>query len=250
MRTAQAQVTVKLPENLTTWVADARAATVDGHVGQATRNWSAPSRCFVELQTPRFFVAGDQARVGAVVHNNGRRSRSTSGCQPRGAGSAVDHAGRAVGGRCREKPGVCHLGSERQRGCAARGPDRAGRQRIVPGFEQAGARHAVRSRASRSTPIARWKPWAPPACSPRPTRPPKASSCPLRTTISDAQLSDRRLALAGGLDAGQPDLSEGLSLHVHGADHLELPAERGHHARPQAGRPARTRPCRATSISR
>ncbi len=40
----QAQVTVKLPENLTTWAADARAATADGRVGQATRNWSAPSR--------------------------------------------------------------------------------------------------------------------------------------------------------------------------------------------------------------
>ena len=66
----QAQATVKLPENLTTWVADARAATVDGRVGQATNELLSTKPLFVELQTPRFFVSGDQARVGAVIHNN------------------------------------------------------------------------------------------------------------------------------------------------------------------------------------
>ncbi|HUH96086.1 MAG TPA: Ig-like domain-containing protein [Anaerolineales bacterium] len=67
----QARVTVKLPENLTTWVADARAATVDGRVGQATNELVSTKPLFVELQTPRFFIAGDQARIGAVIHNNG-----------------------------------------------------------------------------------------------------------------------------------------------------------------------------------
>ena len=67
----QAQVTIKLPENLTTWVADARAATVEGRVGQSTQELVSTKPLFVELQTPRFFVAGDQARIGAVVHNNG-----------------------------------------------------------------------------------------------------------------------------------------------------------------------------------
>jgi len=67
----QAQVTVALPQNLTTWVADARAATIDGRVGQATGELVSTKPLFVELQTPRFFIAGDQARVGAVIHNNG-----------------------------------------------------------------------------------------------------------------------------------------------------------------------------------
>lgn len=67
----RAQITVKLPENLTTWVADVRAATLDGRVGQATQELVSTKPLFVELQTPRFFVAGDQARVGATVHNNG-----------------------------------------------------------------------------------------------------------------------------------------------------------------------------------
>jgi alpha-2-macroglobulin len=67
----QAQVTVTLPQNLTTWVADARAATIDGRVGQAANEIVSSKPLFVELQTPRFFIAGDQARIGAVIHNNG-----------------------------------------------------------------------------------------------------------------------------------------------------------------------------------
>jgi uncharacterized protein YfaS (alpha-2-macroglobulin family) len=70
----QAQVSVKLPENLTTWTADVRAATADGRVGQSTQELVSTKPLFVELQTPRFFIAGDQARVGEVVHNNGDTS--------------------------------------------------------------------------------------------------------------------------------------------------------------------------------
>ncbi|HEX8993345.1 MAG TPA: Ig-like domain-containing protein [Anaerolineales bacterium] len=69
----QAQVSVKLPENLTTWVADARAATADGHVGQGTDELVSTKPLFVDMQTPRFFVAGDSARVGAAVHNNSKQ---------------------------------------------------------------------------------------------------------------------------------------------------------------------------------
>ena len=69
-KNGEAHISVKLPENLTTWVADARAATVDGHVGQATGELVSSKPLLVDLQTPRFFVAGDAARMGAVVHNN------------------------------------------------------------------------------------------------------------------------------------------------------------------------------------
>lgn len=65
----QAQVTVELPENLTTWQAEARAVTADSKVGQATNEVLSTKPLFVELTTPRFFVAGDQAQVGAIVHN-------------------------------------------------------------------------------------------------------------------------------------------------------------------------------------
>jgi alpha-2-macroglobulin len=67
-----AQVSVKLPENLTTWVADVRAVTGDTEVGQASAEMVATKPLFLQLQAPRFFVVGDQARIGALVFNNTR----------------------------------------------------------------------------------------------------------------------------------------------------------------------------------
>lgn len=66
----KAQVTVTLPENLTTWKADVRAVTPDSKVGQTTGDLLSTKPLFIELQTPRFFVNGDKAIIGATVHNN------------------------------------------------------------------------------------------------------------------------------------------------------------------------------------
>jgi uncharacterized protein YfaS (alpha-2-macroglobulin family) len=66
----QAQVSVNLPENLTTWQADVRAVTSDSRVGQTTHEVLSTKPLFVELQTPRFFIVGDQVQVGATLHNN------------------------------------------------------------------------------------------------------------------------------------------------------------------------------------
>jgi len=66
----QAQVTVTLPDNLTTWRMDARAVTQDTRVGQATLDLISSRPLLVRPQTPRFFVAGDQAQLGTAVHNN------------------------------------------------------------------------------------------------------------------------------------------------------------------------------------
>ncbi len=65
-----AQVKVELPENLTTWVADVRAITADSRVGEATNEVVSTKPLFVQLQTPRFFVVGDMATVGATIFNN------------------------------------------------------------------------------------------------------------------------------------------------------------------------------------
>jgi uncharacterized protein YfaS (alpha-2-macroglobulin family) len=66
----RAQVTIKLPENLTTWHADVRAITLDSRVGEAEHELISTKPLFIQLQTPRFFVVGDQVQVGAIVHNN------------------------------------------------------------------------------------------------------------------------------------------------------------------------------------
>ncbi|MDO9301172.1 MAG: alpha-2-macroglobulin family protein, partial [Anaerolineales bacterium] len=69
-----AKVKVKLPENLTTWVADVRAITADSRVGQVTSELVSTKPLFIQLQTPRFFVVGDQVTVGATIFNNSEKS--------------------------------------------------------------------------------------------------------------------------------------------------------------------------------
>ncbi len=69
-----ATVKVKLPENLTTWSADVRAVTADTRVGQTTGELVSTKPLFVQLQTPRFFVVGDEVTVGATVFNNTEQS--------------------------------------------------------------------------------------------------------------------------------------------------------------------------------
>ena len=66
----KAQVTVTLPQNLTTWKMTVRAVTADSRVGEAVHELVSSKPVFISLQTPRFFVAGDSARLGAAVHNN------------------------------------------------------------------------------------------------------------------------------------------------------------------------------------
>ncbi len=65
-----ARVQVTLPDNLTTWVMDARAVTADTKVGQAANEILSTKSLLIRPVTPRFFVVGDSAVLGAVVNNN------------------------------------------------------------------------------------------------------------------------------------------------------------------------------------
>jgi uncharacterized protein YfaS (alpha-2-macroglobulin family) len=66
----EASVTVSLPDNLTTWRMDVRAVTEETKVGSAEHDLISTRPLLVRPQTPRFFVLGDQVRLGAAVHNN------------------------------------------------------------------------------------------------------------------------------------------------------------------------------------
>lgn len=67
----EANVSVVLPDNLTTWRMEARAFTVDDLlVGQATQDIISSRPLLVRPQTPRFFVVGDQVTLGTGVNNN------------------------------------------------------------------------------------------------------------------------------------------------------------------------------------
>lgn len=66
----QATVNVSLPDNLTIWRMDARAVNEETQVGQGTLDIISTKSLLVRPQTPRFFVSGDRAALGAAVHNN------------------------------------------------------------------------------------------------------------------------------------------------------------------------------------
>lgn len=65
----KATVEVTLPDNLTTWVMDARAVTEDTLVGQSETEIVATKPLLVRPVLPRFFVVGDKAEIAAIIHN-------------------------------------------------------------------------------------------------------------------------------------------------------------------------------------
>ena len=65
-----AEVTVKLPDNLTTWVITARGLTRDLRVGEAVQELVVSKDLLIRPVTPRFLVAGDRIQLGATVNNN------------------------------------------------------------------------------------------------------------------------------------------------------------------------------------
>lgn len=67
-----AQVTLTLPDNLTTWQVEARGVTTDTRVGQDRSQVVATKDLLVRPITPRFLVVGDHALIAAIVHNNTR----------------------------------------------------------------------------------------------------------------------------------------------------------------------------------
>lgn len=69
----RAQVTVTLPDNLTTWNLAAKGVTLDTLVGEARVDIVSTKDLLVRPVLPRFFTFGDRARLEAVVHNNTAR---------------------------------------------------------------------------------------------------------------------------------------------------------------------------------
>ena len=66
----RAQVSIPLPDNLTTWNLTAKGVTAATQVGEAKSDIVSTKALLVRAVTPRFFVIGDKARLEAVVNNN------------------------------------------------------------------------------------------------------------------------------------------------------------------------------------
>ena len=65
----KASVTFPLPDNATSWQTWITANTIDSRFGSAKKNFVSRKPLLIEPITPRFFVAGDTALVGALLHN-------------------------------------------------------------------------------------------------------------------------------------------------------------------------------------
>lgn len=66
----KAQVTVQLPDSLTTWQVETRGVTEDTRVGQTKTEVITTKDLIVRPVTPRFLVAGDHLELAAIVQNN------------------------------------------------------------------------------------------------------------------------------------------------------------------------------------
>ncbi|MCJ7718091.1 MAG: hypothetical protein MUO54_16440 [Anaerolineales bacterium] len=69
-KNGEAVVAVILPDNLTTWQAEARGVTKETEVGQGSVEVVTSKDLLIRPVTPRFLVAGDHLALAAVVHNN------------------------------------------------------------------------------------------------------------------------------------------------------------------------------------
>ncbi|MDD5219377.1 MAG: alpha-2-macroglobulin family protein, partial [Candidatus Bipolaricaulis sp.] len=65
----RATIEIKLPDNLTTWVARAVGVTATTQVGEATTEILVTKPLLVRPVVPRFFVVGDRVRLAALVTN-------------------------------------------------------------------------------------------------------------------------------------------------------------------------------------
>lgn len=72
------QVTMTLPDSLTTWHVDVRGLTVDTKVGQAETQIVSTKPLLIRPVTPRFLVSGDHVLMAAVINNNTSNPLSVS----------------------------------------------------------------------------------------------------------------------------------------------------------------------------
>jgi uncharacterized protein YfaS (alpha-2-macroglobulin family) len=68
-RNGQATVSLRLPDNLTTWRLTARAITLNTEVGSSQKTIQVTKDLLVRLATPRFLTTGDQLNITSVVNN-------------------------------------------------------------------------------------------------------------------------------------------------------------------------------------
>lgn len=91
----RAQVTMTLPDSLTTWNIDVRGLTMDTKVGQAKTELVSTKPLLIRPVTPRFLVSGDHVLMAAIVNNNTPNSVEVA-VNLQSTGFALDDPGKAT----------------------------------------------------------------------------------------------------------------------------------------------------------
>ncbi|MEP7135596.1 MAG: Ig-like domain-containing protein [Chloroflexota bacterium] len=89
------QVTMTLPDSLTTWHIDVRGLTTDTKVGQAETEIISTKPLLIRPVTPRFLVQGDHVLMAAIVNNN-TASSVTAAVNLQSDGFVLDDPGKAT----------------------------------------------------------------------------------------------------------------------------------------------------------
>jgi uncharacterized protein YfaS (alpha-2-macroglobulin family) len=103
----KAQVSLSLPDSLTTWQVELRGLTTDTRVGQASTELVTSKELLVRPVVPRFLVVGDHTQLAAVLQNNtpnelqANVSLQGSGFDLDDPGSASQEVSLPAGGRLR-----------------------------------------------------------------------------------------------------------------------------------------------------
>jgi alpha-2-macroglobulin len=89
------QVTMTLPDSLTTWQVDVRGLTVDTRVGETSTQVISTKPLLVRPVTPRFLVSEDHVQMAAIVNNN-TAERLTVDVNLQGEGFVLDEPDKAT----------------------------------------------------------------------------------------------------------------------------------------------------------
>jgi uncharacterized protein YfaS (alpha-2-macroglobulin family) len=92
----KATVSFKLPDNLTTWRATARAVTTDTRVGSSVQKTIARKDVIMRLEMPRFLTEGDTVTISGVVHNFLKSDKSTKISLDLNGAQLLDSPGETV----------------------------------------------------------------------------------------------------------------------------------------------------------
>ncbi len=89
------QVTMTLPNSLTTWQVDVRGLTVDTRVGETSTQVVSTKPLLIRPVTPRFLVSGDHVQMAAIINNN-TADRLTVDVNLQGEGFVLDEPDKAA----------------------------------------------------------------------------------------------------------------------------------------------------------